>query len=569
MAITVKHKFVSAIPDSTDATIVRPSNWNDDHQLTGTVPVANGGTGASTLTGYVSGNGTSAMTASTTIPNSAITGLGTMSTQNANNVTITGGSLNSVAIGQSVAGDGSFDVLVANVTRLTNVTSSAGIVITGTFSGSAPTDGLVMDYATGWGRFSDFGGDGFQWFNNGLATNKLMELSASGVLTTTADASIHGLTVGLGAGSQAQNTVVGVALYSNTTGNYNTVVGTYSMANNTSGIQNSVFGYQALSTNTSGGSNTAIGGSTLQANTTASNNTAVGFAALNANTTASNNTAVGYQAGYSNTTAQYNTFLGYQAGYNFAGTGDTTNAFISSRAGYNQTSGTANTYVGEAAGFSMTTGSKNSILGRFGGNQGGLDIRTASNYIVLSDGDGNPRGIFNSTGNFIVGAASDISETVTGCEMKATGQLSSRNTSGSNLDCYKSTTGTAVNFVYSTAGTTVGTIVINASSTTYNTSSDYRLKNVTGNLSGYKERIMALQPKQGTWKADGSEFRGFVAHEFATQYPSLVSGEKDAVDEKGKPVYQGMQAGGAETIADLVAFVQELKAEVDALKAGK
>ena len=50
MAITVKHKFVSAIPDGTDATIVRPSNWNDDHDLVGTVPVSNGGTGQSTAT---------------------------------------------------------------------------------------------------------------------------------------------------------------------------------------------------------------------------------------------------------------------------------------------------------------------------------------------------------------------------------------------------------------------------------------------------------------------------------------------------------------------------------------
>jgi len=51
MAITVKHKFVSAIPDGTDATIVRPSNWNDDHDLVGTVPVANGGTGVTTSSG--------------------------------------------------------------------------------------------------------------------------------------------------------------------------------------------------------------------------------------------------------------------------------------------------------------------------------------------------------------------------------------------------------------------------------------------------------------------------------------------------------------------------------------
>jgi len=49
---------------------------------TGTLPVGSGGSGATTLTGYVYGNGTSAFTASTTIPNTAITGLGTMSTQN-------------------------------------------------------------------------------------------------------------------------------------------------------------------------------------------------------------------------------------------------------------------------------------------------------------------------------------------------------------------------------------------------------------------------------------------------------------------------------------------------------
>jgi hypothetical protein len=83
MAITVKHKFVSAIPDSGDTDIVQPSNWNDDHELTGTIPVANGGTGASTLTGYVKGTGTTAMTASATIPNTDITGLGTASTKDA------------------------------------------------------------------------------------------------------------------------------------------------------------------------------------------------------------------------------------------------------------------------------------------------------------------------------------------------------------------------------------------------------------------------------------------------------------------------------------------------------
>jgi hypothetical protein len=64
-----------------------------------TLPVVSGGTGASTLTGYVKGTGTSALTASATIPNSDISGLGTMSTQNANSVAVTGGTIDGTTIG--------------------------------------------------------------------------------------------------------------------------------------------------------------------------------------------------------------------------------------------------------------------------------------------------------------------------------------------------------------------------------------------------------------------------------------------------------------------------------------
>lgn len=61
-----------------------------------TIAVAYGGTGATTLTGYVKGNGTSAMTASATIPSTDISGLGTMSTQAASNVNITGGTIDNI-----------------------------------------------------------------------------------------------------------------------------------------------------------------------------------------------------------------------------------------------------------------------------------------------------------------------------------------------------------------------------------------------------------------------------------------------------------------------------------------
>lgn len=73
---------------------------------TGTLPVTAGGTGATTLTGYVKGSGTSAFTASSTIPNTDITGLGTMSTQNANNVNITGGSIQNLTTFDGITIDG-------------------------------------------------------------------------------------------------------------------------------------------------------------------------------------------------------------------------------------------------------------------------------------------------------------------------------------------------------------------------------------------------------------------------------------------------------------------------------
>jgi len=116
MAITIKHAKTDTISDWTQtdldaqialgnfppgtvlADIVLPSDWNNDHTFTGTLGVSNGGTGATTLTGYVKGNGTSAFTASSTVPSTDITGLGTMSTQNANAVAITGGTMSGVTV---------------------------------------------------------------------------------------------------------------------------------------------------------------------------------------------------------------------------------------------------------------------------------------------------------------------------------------------------------------------------------------------------------------------------------------------------------------------------------------
>lgn len=116
-------------------------------------------------------------------------------------------------------------------------------------------------------------------------------------------------------------------------------------------------------------------------------------------------------------------------------------------------------------------------------------------------------------------------------------------------------------------GTTVGSISQTATATAYNTSSDYRLKDDIIDLDGSSAFIDALQPRRFTWKADGAPAVGFIAHEMAAVSPSSVTGEKDAVDAIGQPLYQGMQASSPEIIAMMIAELQSLRARVAALEA--
>jgi hypothetical protein len=100
--------------------------------------VSDGGTGVSTLTGYVKGAGTSPLTASATIPSTDITGLGTMSTQNANAVAITGGTINGTTIGATTRAAVSATTLNANDASVISVSSaSPAITVTQTGAGAA------------------------------------------------------------------------------------------------------------------------------------------------------------------------------------------------------------------------------------------------------------------------------------------------------------------------------------------------------------------------------------------------------------------------------------------------
>ena len=143
------------------------------------------------------------------------------------------------------------------------------------------------------------------------------------------------------------------------------------------------------------------------------NNTGLGYLSLaNITSLSSGNTALGKSALFGMSAGTDNTAIGENAMRGLGGNGGNTavgkDAIKGGGAGNSSAfgaggvlqnvNGTLNAAFGYGAGSLLANANKNSIFGSFSGNQGGLDIRNLSNYIVLSDGDGNPRLWINDTG---------------------------------------------------------------------------------------------------------------------------------------------------------------------------
>jgi hypothetical protein len=127
-------------------------------------------------------------------------------------------------------------------------------------------------------------------------------------------------------------------------------------------------------------------------------------------------------------------------------------------------------------------------------------------------------------------------------------------------------TGSSAHAEFKNPNGTVGSIVTNASATSYNTSSDYRLKeNVTPVTDGIT-RLQQLKPSRFNFIADpDTVVDGFLAHEVQTIVPEAITGEKDAVDDEGNPEYQGIDQ--SKLVPLLTAALQEAIGEIESLKA--
>jgi hypothetical protein len=402
--------------------------------VNGTLPVANGGTGAATLTGYVKGSGTTAMTALATIPVADITGTLPVSKGGTGATTLTANSVilgNGTSAVQFVAPSTSGNVLTSNGTTWTSATPAASLA--GQTNTATPFETSLGHQA---GNVNTGVNNTFIGYQAGLANNTGTDNVAIGyqalLVNTTGtsllavgsgalDANTGGssnIAVGrnaLGANNNGNsNIAIGVsALLVNTTGTDNIAVGTLSLDANTTGTNNVAMGRNALGANTTATGNTAIGHSALAVNTTGSGLVAIGSGALDANTTGTNNVAVGVDALGANTTGGTNVAVGARA--LDANTNGGSNVAVGLDALGSNTTGNNNTALGESALGAATTAGNNTAIGR-----GALQLNTtgtsntAVGYVTLQNNSfgnsntalGNSALLANTTGggNVAVGA---------------------------------------------------------------------------------------------------------------------------------------------------------------------
>lgn len=203
--------------------------------------------------------------------------------------------------------------------------------------------------------------------NGNTTTNSI----TVGGLTSTSDATLNTIEVGIGTGASATNLVVGSSSFTvNSSGVYNTVLGNGSMIANTSGSRNTSLGHAVLTSNTTGNWNVGIGNGSLGVNTTGSFNVGVGVNTLDGVTTNSNNTAIGYEA-ISLINGSDNTAIGYRAGKLTTG-------------GSSKTGGSDNIYIGSSI-ISGAASTDNEIVIGYATTGRGSNTVTIGNSSITSN----------------------------------------------------------------------------------------------------------------------------------------------------------------------------------------
>ena len=129
----------------------------------------------------------------------------------------------------------------------------------------------------------------------------------------------------------------------------------------------------------------------------------------------------------------------------------------------------------------------------------------------------------------------------------------------------KTSNGNVAEFI-NTSNEVKGSITVSSTNTSYNTSSDYRLKENVATMEDATTRLKQLQPKRFNYISDESNtvVDGFLAHEVSSIVPEAITGAKDEVEHNGDAVMQGIDQ--SKLVPLLVKTIQELEARITALE---
>ena len=170
-----------------------------------------------------------------------------------------------------------------------------------------------------------------------------------------------------------------------------------------------------------------------------------------------------------------------------------------------------------------------------------------------------PDGTLHASNTVLFGTTSIPSASVGGAAFEPAGD----NRMILNLGC--TTTSSRNVAVFRNSNNAVGSINTSGTTTGFNTSSDYRLKENIVTDWDATTRLKQLKPSRFNFKTDkDTTVDGFLAHEVSGIIPEAITGEKDAVDADGNPEYQGIDQ--SKLVPLLVKTIQELEARIATLE---